>query len=69
MSVVVSPTAVSMRIQDDGAGPALDEAAAARHGRRGIADMRSEAGACGGTLETGPAQPGPGMLVAFRWPA
>lgn len=69
VSVDVSPIAVSLRIEDDGAGPAMDEAAAAHQGRRGIADMRTEAGGCGGALETGRAQPGPGMLVAFRWPA
>lgn len=69
ISVGTSPTAVTMRIEDDGDGPAIDEGAAARSGRRGIADMRAEAGACGGSLEVGRAPGGAGLLVAFRWPA
>jgi len=65
----ISPTAVAMRIEDDGPGPAVDETTAARSGRRGIADMRAEAVACGGTLDIGPVPGGSGMAVSFRWPA
>jgi signal transduction histidine kinase len=67
--VAISPTVVEMRIEDDGDGPMIDEAAAARDGRRGIADMRSEAAGCGGMLEVGRARTSAGMTVAFRWPA
>jgi len=69
VSVDSSPTAVALRIEDDGDGPAMDEAAAARRGRRGIADMRAEAVACGGALATGRVAGGSGMAIAFRWPA
>jgi signal transduction histidine kinase len=57
-----------LRIADDGAGPPIDEATAARSGRRGISDMRAEATGCGGALEIGP-RPGGGTAVTFRWPA
>jgi signal transduction histidine kinase len=67
VSVDISPAAVAMRIDDDGPGPPIDEASAARAGRRGIADMRAEARACGARLETGRAPGQPGMVVAFRW--
>jgi signal transduction histidine kinase len=69
VSVDISPRAVAMTIGDDGDGPTMDEAAAARSGRRGIADMRAEAGACGGTLTTGRDPAGSGMVVAFGWSA
>ena len=67
--VSVQPTAVRLRIEDDGDGPAVDEAAAARSGRRGIADMRAEARAAGAELEVGRGAGGRGTAVEFRWPA
>ena len=45
----------------------IDEAAAVRAGRRGIADMRAEAASCGGTLALGPGRGGVGTAVAFDW--
>ncbi len=67
-TVGAEATAVRLRVEDDGAGPPVDEAAATRSGRRGIADMRAEAAACGASLEIGRAEAG-GTVVAFRWPA
>ena len=48
-----SAAAVRLRIEDDGDGPPVDEGAATRAGRRGIADMRAEARACGAGLAIG----------------
>ena len=67
--VTVRPAAVRLRIEDDGDGPPVDEAAAARSGRRGIADMRAEARAAGAALEVGRGSGGRGTAVEFRWPA
>jgi signal transduction histidine kinase len=67
--VTVMPVAVQLRIEDDGDGPPVDEAAAARSGRRGIADMRAEARAAGAALEVGRGAGGRGTAVEFRWPA
>ena len=64
-----SPAAVRLRIEDDGDGPAVDEAAAARGGRRGIADMHAEATACGATLLVARGPDDRGTAVAFVWPA
>jgi signal transduction histidine kinase len=69
VAVSVAPTAVRLRIQDDGDGPPVDEAAALRGGRRGIADMRAEARACGASLTVGTGQEGRGTAVELRWPA
>lgn len=66
VTVAVAPSRLLLRIRDDGDGPPVDEAAAARSGRRGIADMRAEAQACGGTLDIGPGHAG-GTVVSFRW--
>ncbi|HEX5829083.1 MAG TPA: hypothetical protein VFY23_16275 [Candidatus Limnocylindrales bacterium] len=60
---------VRLRIEDDGDTPAIDEAAAARAGHRGIADMRAEARACGASLEVGRAIRGSGVAIVFAWPA
>ena len=66
--VSASSTAVRLRIEDDGSGPPVDEAAALRRGRRGIADMRAEAKACGASLDVGPGAGGRGTAVELRWP-
>ena len=65
--VLVTPSAVRLRIEDDGSGPPVDESAAARGGRRGIADMRAEATACGATLAIGRGPDERGTAVAFAW--
>lgn len=67
--LAVLPGNVQLRIEDDGEGPPVDEAAAARGGRRGIADMRAEARAAGAALELGRGAGGRGAAVEFRWPA
>jgi signal transduction histidine kinase len=67
--VEVRRSAVRLQIADDGAGPPVDEAAAARAGRRGVADMRAEAAACGGSLWLGGGPGGRGVVVQFGWPA
>jgi len=69
VQVAVQPRAVRLDIEDDGEGPAVDEAAAARSGRRGIADMRAEARACGASLEVGRGAGGRGTAIRFHWPA
>jgi len=67
--VTVLPALVHLRIEDDGDGPPVDEVAAARGGRRGIADMRAEARAAGATLDLGRGTGSRGVAVEFRWPA
>ena len=67
--VTVLPALVQLRIEDDGDGPPVDEVAAARGGRRGIADMRAEARAAGATLDLGRGAGSRGVAVEFRWPA
>ena len=62
------PDAVRLSIEDDGDRPPVNEAAAARSGRRGIADMRAEAQACGAALEVGRGRDGRGTSVRFAWP-
>ncbi len=69
VTVGIAPSAVAMRIEDDGTAPMLDEVAAARNGRRGVADMRAAAAACGGSLVIDRASGGSGVAVDFRWPA
>ncbi len=68
IAVEVQPASVELLIEDDGHGPPANEDAAARSGRRGIADMRAEARACGGVLRISP-RPTHGTAVVFRWPA
>jgi len=62
---------VALTIDDD--GPGLDPAAldaARRTGHRGLADMATEAAACGGALAIEPVQVGGhGTRVRFDWPA
>lgn len=69
VGVAVTAGAVRLSIEDDGDGPPVDETAAARAGRRGIADMRAEARACGAVLEVGRGPGGRGTAIRFRWPA
>jgi signal transduction histidine kinase len=69
VGIGVRATTVRLRIEDDGHGPAVDEVAAARGGRRGIADMRAEARAAGAALELGRGAGGRGTAVELRWPA
>jgi signal transduction histidine kinase len=60
--------AVDLSISDDGAGIREEALAAARRsGRRGLADMASEAGECGGVLDVGPGSGQVGTRVAFTW--
>lgn len=66
--LAVRQAAIRCEIEDDRAGAPIDEAAAARSGRRGIADMRAEARACGGALELGRGPHGRGTAVRFHWP-
>jgi signal transduction histidine kinase len=67
VGVVATAGAVRLRIEDDGDGPQVDEAAALRSGRRGIADMRAEARSCGATLDVGAGSAGRGTVVDLRW--
>jgi signal transduction histidine kinase len=60
---------VRLRIEDDGDAPPIDEDAATRRGRRGIADMRAEARACGASLSVGKRRDGTGTAVELRWPS
>lgn len=67
VTLAVSPAQIRLRIEDDGAGAPIDEAAAVRAGRRGIADMRVEAAACGATLLVVQSPATPGTAIAFQW--
>ena len=67
--VEAAPRAVRLRIEDDGDGPPIDEAAATRAGRRGIADMRAEARSCGARLDIGPGEDGHGSAIDLTWQA
>ena len=68
VTVTASPSLVRLRIEDDGEGPPVDEAAAMRGGRRGIADMRAEARGSGAALRIGRAPGDRGTAVELRWP-
>ncbi|HEY3333878.1 MAG TPA: ATP-binding protein [Candidatus Limnocylindrales bacterium] len=59
---------VRLRVEDDGSGPPIDEAVAARGGRRGLADMRAEARACGAALDVGRGPGDAGTAIGFLWP-
>jgi signal transduction histidine kinase len=60
--------AVDLSISDDGPGIRDEAVAAARGGgRRGLADMASEADECGGALEIGPGSGQVGTRVSFTW--
>ena len=67
--VAVTPSHVRVRVEDDADGPPIDEAAAARRGRRGLADMRAEAQATGATLEIGRGAGDRGTAIGYRWDA
>jgi len=67
--VGVQPDRVRLEIEDDGDGLPVDEAAATRSGRRGMADMRAEAVVCGASLEIGRGGLDRGVAIRFRWPA
>jgi signal transduction histidine kinase len=67
VTIAVAPTEIRLRIEDDGPSRRIDEAAAVRAGRRGIADMRAEAASCGATLALGPGRGGRGTAVALDW--
>jgi hypothetical protein len=67
VAVSVGSAHVHVRLEDDADGPAIDEAAAARRGRRGLADMRAEAAACRATLDVGCGTGGRGTAIDFRW--
>ena len=69
VSVASSARSVRLRVEDDADTPPIDEAAATRAGRRGIADMRAEAKACGARLDIGRAANGHGTAVMLAWPA
>jgi signal transduction histidine kinase len=68
VSVTASAAVVRLRVEDDGDGPPVDEAAAMRVGRRGIADMRAEARGCGASLAIGRGRGDRGTAVELRWP-
>ena len=68
VAVEVHPASVRLSVEDDGDAAPVDEAAAARAGRRGIADMRAEAQACGAALEVGRGRDGRGTSIRFTWP-
>jgi len=67
--VAVAASHVRVHVEDDHDGPPVDEAAAARRGRRGLADMRAEARAAGGSLEIGRGAGDRGTAIDFRWDA
>jgi signal transduction histidine kinase len=67
VSIAVSPALIRLRVEDNGEARTIDEAAAARAGRRGIADMRAEAASCGGTLLVVQPADGRGTAIAFQW--
>jgi signal transduction histidine kinase len=69
VAIIATASRVRLRVEDDGGGPPIDEVAALRGGRRGIADMRAEAHACGGVLELGRGAGDRGTAVELRWPA
>ena len=69
VSVAVGPRLIRLRVEDDADSAPIDEAAAARSGRRGISDMRAEAAACGGALEVWRGAGDRGTAIVFRWPA
>jgi signal transduction histidine kinase len=69
VSVAVAPRAIRLSIEDDADGPPVDEGAAARGGRRGLADMHAEARACGASLVVGRGIGDRGTAIRFSWPA
>lgn len=60
--------ALELDIADDGPGASPGAlAAAVTNGRRGVADMTTEAAACGAELRVGRAPHGTGTVVHFSW--
>jgi signal transduction histidine kinase len=68
VSLAVGPRLIRLRVEDDADSAPIDEAAATRSGRRGIADMRAEAAACRGALEVWRGAGDRGTAIVFRWP-
>jgi signal transduction histidine kinase len=66
LTVDARPDALTVAIVDDGPGLATDRSDAALAGRRGLADMATEAAASGARLEVGTAPTG-GTRVWFGW--
>jgi len=70
VDVDAASAAVDLSVCDDGAGIGEAALAAARaSGRRGIADMATEADACGGVVDVIPGPSGVGTCVRFSWHA
>ena len=70
ITVSIDADHVGLSIEDDGPGVAPGvERAAIEDGRRGLADMATEAALCGASLRSGLGANGSGMVVAFDWPA
>ena len=69
VAVAAGSTGVRLRVVDDASSPPIDETGALRRGRRGIADMRAEARACGAAVEVGRGRDDLGTLIGLRWPA
>jgi signal transduction histidine kinase len=68
--VASAPDRVRMTIEDDGPGASPEALHAARiQGRRGLADMVTEASMCGASVRSARGEAGVGMVVAFDWPA
>jgi signal transduction histidine kinase len=68
VDVRADAAAVDLSISDDGPGIREEALVAARRsGRRGLADMASEADECGGALEVGFGPEQVGTRVAFTW--
>ncbi|HWE54954.1 MAG TPA: histidine kinase [Acidimicrobiales bacterium] len=60
VQVIFSPTAITVFVDDEGAGPTPTNKGGGGHG---LVGMRERLGAIGGSLESGPRTPGPGWRV------
>ena len=70
VDVDAASAVIDLSVCDDGAGIGEAALAAARaSGRRGIADMATEADACGGVVDIAPGRNGVGTCVRFSWHA
>ena len=68
LTVEATSVAVHLALIDDGPGLSPDaRSRAVVDGRRGLADMVSEAASCGATLDLGPGDGGRGTAVRFEW--